>query len=95
MHSMEDGEFNYFLKQVIDSEGLSDKAEGITRLVLAKGIEVLSEKQRYVFQTEVIDEYTVQECDRCGNDVPWSEMFDAVTEDGLCGWCRQLSDHDD
>jgi hypothetical protein len=91
----EDDGFRDFLKQIVDMEHLEGPALGVTKQVIEKGEESLSEKQNHVFKKYVIDEYTVQECSRCGHDIPWPEMYDAATEHGMCNWCWHMTQKDD
>lgn len=86
---IEDDSFNEFLQTLVDAGRLEGAALGITKLVIDKGIESLSEKQKYVFQTQVIDEYTVDECMRCGHAIPWSEMYLAL-DSGMCSYCEHM-----
>jgi hypothetical protein len=74
---------------------LEGAAEGITKKVIAEGDEALSEKQRYVFQTQVLNEYVTDECSRCGSNIPWSEMHAAYDNGGMCNWCEHMSSKDD
>ena len=88
-------DFNAFLRELIDTNRLSDsKEEGIAKLVIDKGFESLSDKQKYVFE-EAISHYVYDECKRCGIEIPWCEMSAAEDNGGLCSWCQQLSSHDD
>ncbi|MCW7553669.1 hypothetical protein NX722_13730 [Endozoicomonas gorgoniicola] len=86
----DDDGFNDFLQQIVESEGLEEAAEGITRKVIAEGRESLSKKQEYVFQTRVVDEFGTGDCKRCGEDIPWSEMYAANENGCLCGWCAHM-----
>ncbi len=91
----EDDGFNDFLQQIIDMDHLEGAALGITKLVIEKGEDALSEKQKYVFQKQVLDEFTTSGCSRCGSDIPWSEMYDAATEHGMCNYCWHMTQKDD
>ncbi|MBF6643905.1 hypothetical protein [Chryseobacterium indologenes] len=87
-------DFNDFLKDLIDNKRLSDsKEEGIALLVIDKGFESLTNKQKFVFE-KAIDYYIYEECTRCGCEIPWSEMSAAEDNGGMCSWCQQLSRHD-
>jgi len=91
----EDNDFKLFLQQLVDNKHLEGVELGITKLVIDKGIESLSEKQQFVFQKEVLDEYVVEECKRCQISIPWSEMYEAGTDHGLCNYCWHMSDKED
>ncbi|MFC1503726.1 hypothetical protein ACFL53_05255, partial [Pseudomonadota bacterium] len=90
-----DDGFSDFLGQLIDMEHLEGAALGITKLVIDKGEDALSTKQKFVFKKEVLDPYTVSECSRCASNIPWSEMYDAATEHGLCNYCWHMTTKDD
>lgn len=92
---MDDDGFKEFLQQVVDHGGLEGAALGIAKLVIDKGEQALSEKQQYVFKTQVLDEFTVSACERCSSPIPWSEMYDAATEHGLCNYCWHMTGKDD
>lgn len=92
--SGEDG-FEDFLRELIDGDHLEGAALGITKLVISKGEDSLSEKQKHVFRSQVMNEYVVDECKRCSNDIPWSEMMEAHDNGNLCGWCAHMSAKDD
>lgn len=83
-----EGLFGY-LKELISSNRLEDKESGIAKLAIDKGCEVLSPKQRYVFD-KIVENYCVSSCSRCGSDIPWPEMLDALDNGGLCGYCRHV-----
>ena len=82
----EDGGFSEYLTYLVENGHLEGAALGIAKLVIDKGEEALSPKQKYVFHEHVIKPNTVSECMRCGNDIPWSEMIEAV-DSKLCGYC--------
>ena len=87
-------DFNDFVKEIMDNKRFSDsKEEGIASLVIDKGFDSLSEKQKFVFE-KAISYFVYDECSRCGNDIPWSEMSAAEDNGGMCSWCQQLSGHD-
>jgi pimeloyl-CoA synthetase len=91
--SLDDEGYSDFLSEIVDL--LDEPAKGITLLVIDKGEVALSEKQRQVFQKFVIQEYVTEECSRCGGNIPWSEMFDAHDNDGLCSWCLKMESNED
>lgn len=86
-HMEEDDGFTDFLKELIGSERLEGAAAGIAKRALDKGTDLLSPKQRFVFERDVIREYSKEGCSRCGSNIPWSEMFASLDNDGLCSHC--------
>lgn len=60
----DDNSLNELLKILIDREYLKGAALGITKLVISKGVNTLSEKQKDVFQEFVIKKYK-RECPFC------------------------------
>jgi len=85
----QEDDFNGFLQELIKSDRLESKEEGITKLVLDKGYDALSQKQKYVFD-KMIGDNTVQECERCACDIPWSEMLEALDNGGYCNYCQHM-----
>lgn len=86
-------DFNSFLHEVIVGNHLEPTALGITKLVIDKGFESLTSKQKHVF-LDAIHHHYYDECNRCSNDIPWSEMYVAEISNGQCSWCVKLSDND-
>jgi hypothetical protein len=87
--------FYDFLQELIENKRLSDaKEEGIAKLVIDKGFDSLSEKQKFVFEKS-IDPYVFDKCKRCGCEIPWCEMSAAEDNGNLCSWCQQLGSKDD
>jgi hypothetical protein len=61
---------------------------GITKQVIDKGEDSLSEKQKYVFNNEVLKNYESKSCNLCACEIPWSEMYQALDNGGYCGYCE-------
>lgn len=57
--------------------------------MLDKGYESLSEKQKFVFNL-MINDNIINECQKCGIDIPWCEMLDALNNGNLCNYCRHI-----
>lgn len=87
--------FENFLSEVINAGHLDGKALGITKQVIEKGQDSLSDKQEYVFKKEVVREFISMKCGRCGNGIPWSEMYAASGNGGFCGYCAHMMSKDD
>lgn len=88
MREEEDKEFRTFLQQLVDTGDLRNSAaEGIAKLVIDKGEDVLSEKQRFVFDRDVVKAYTGT-CDECGQRVPWSQAYEYFHSPGRCADCE-------
>jgi hypothetical protein len=92
---VDDEGFHDFLREVLDSGQLDQAATGITRLVIDKGEDALSDKQKHVFKKYVLDAFTTKECRRCHLEIPWSEMLEAHDNGGLCSWCVKMESNED
>jgi hypothetical protein len=87
-------DFNNFIQELLDNKRLNDsKEEGIVKLIIDKGFDSLTDKQKFVFE-QAISHYVYEECSRCGEDIPWSEMSAAEDNGGQCSWCQQLGRDD-
>jgi hypothetical protein len=75
--AIDDAGFTAFLREVLDTGELHPTAEGITKLVINQGEDALSSKQKEVFERYVLDQFVTDECERCGSNIPWSEMMPA------------------
>lgn len=82
-------DFNGFVEELIKSSRLEGKEAGIAKQMLDKGYDSLSEKQKFVFD-KAIENYTIDECQRCGEDIPWCEMFEALDNGGYCSYCQHV-----
>lgn len=90
---MLDNEYNNslieFLRQLLNNDELSGPIEGITKKILADGIDSLKGKQRPVIES-FVENYTRNiECERCGNG-NISELADYIfiSENGFCPMCE-------
>jgi hypothetical protein len=81
-----------FLEELIKRDCLEAAALGITKKVFVEGIESLSIRQRYVFDTYVIQEFATEKCEQCCSPVPWNEMMAAYDNGGYCDYCWQMHD---
>ena len=79
--------FKGFIQGLIDLHKLNETAEGISKLVLDKGYNTLSEKQKKVFDIAIKQQY-VDECKGCHCTIPFSEMLEALDNGGYCGACQ-------
>lgn len=78
-----------FVEELIDSNRLEGMEAGIAKLMLDKGYDSLSEKQRYIFDKS-IENHTIGEYQRCGVDIPWCEMLETFVNGGYCGYCQHM-----
>ncbi len=87
-------EFIQFINELISQNRFSDNKEvGISKLVIEKGFETLTEKQKFVFKN-AISHYVQDECSRCRLEIPWSEMSATEHNGGMCSWCEQMTRND-
>jgi hypothetical protein len=93
-HMDTDREYEDFLQEIVDGEHLEGAALGITKLVIDKGEDALTDKQRFVFNRDVKQEFITEECSRCGCEIPWCEMY-AAYDTKVCGWCAHHMAKDD
>ena len=82
-------DFEGFVQDLINSGRLEEKEAGIAKRMLDKCYDSLSEKQRYVFD-KAIENNSVKECKRCGCDIPWCEMLEALDNGGFCNYCQHM-----
>ena len=90
-----DFSFQSYLNKLINLEMISDDtAAGIAKQVIDKGVDSLSDKQEYRLITKgLLPGNYIPYCDRCGEEIPWSEMLYAL-DDSLCSYCRHISQKD-
>ena len=78
-------EYVYFLKQLISGKKFEGPVLRIARQVVDKGLDSLSRIQAATLEI-VINPLITEECNSCGNDIPWSEMYQAINS-GRCLAC--------
>jgi hypothetical protein len=83
----EEHEMNEFLELLVDNGHLEGSALGITKQVIDKGVNSLSEKQKYVFDNEVLKEYVSNGCSICSGNIVWYEQYQALENGGRCSSC--------
>src|SRR5690625_3444155 len=65
-------------------------AKGVARQIVAQGTQKLTERQIYtIIHKGLLPHNYVESCERCGEPIPWEEMFFAL-DDNLCSYCRHL-----
>ncbi|MBR1928530.1 MAG: hypothetical protein IJ834_02175 [Paludibacteraceae bacterium] len=82
-------DFEGFVQDLISTGRIEGKEAGIAKLMLDKGYDALSDKQKYVFD-KMINENSVEECKRCAIDIPWCEMLEALENGGYCNYCQHM-----
>ena len=82
-------DFEGFVQDLINTGRIEEKEAGIAKLMLDKGYDALSDKQKYVFD-KMINENSVEECKRCAIDIPWCEMLEALENGGYCNYCQHM-----
>ena len=87
-------DFKGFLEQLISSGRTEGKEAGIAKFFIDNNYESLSDKQKYVLD-RMIDENSIKECERCGSDIPWCEMLEALDNGGYCNYCQHMMEKDD
>lgn len=90
-------DFNIYLEELIDANLIEDEvALGISKYILSNGARGLSDKQWYVFLEKGLIPNYVEYCERCAEEIPWTEMLGTVyiNEDDLCGYCHHISSKD-
>lgn len=93
----EEEDFKDYVSQLLELKMLDGtEVNGIAKLIVSKGIKSLSEKQLYTFAVHGIHQhYYVEECKRCGGEIPWDDMIQASTEYGRHSYCQHVEDKDE
>ncbi len=81
-------DLNEFLEKLIADELLEGAVLGITRQCMAQGVDSLTMRQLEVFDRG-IKKFITRYCQRCGrSDIPFSDMYIAYENKGLCDYCN-------
>jgi hypothetical protein len=84
----EEVEFNSFLEELVKTGDLrGTAAEGIAKYILAEGKEKLSEKQKFVFEPDILKKFSAT-CEECYQSIPWSEAYEFYHSPGRCAACQ-------
>lgn len=78
-------------KNCWESQQLNDIQAGVTRQVIAQGYDSLTDKQKKVFDY-IVNTMLNMTCSRCGTPIPLSEISEALTNGGLCGYCVHIKE---
>ncbi|WP_207695520.1 hypothetical protein DOK67_0000151 [Enterococcus sp. DIV0212c] len=95
---MQEDDFVGYVDEILQAGQLIDSpaSVGIAKQIISNdGIETLSLSQLETFIKYGIDtdQNYLRRCDRCDNELPWSEMsYGAFI--GLCSYCQQMESHD-
>jgi hypothetical protein len=92
---MEEGEVVEILSYLTEYDELDGVARGIALQVIEKGMRSLIGNQIAVYDRQIRAKFLKIQCKRCGEELPTSEILEALTEgDGRCSWCRKLETDD-
>jgi len=75
------------LRHLADTGRVDGAAAGIVRQVLARGESGLSERQEYVFHTQVREKYLLRVCELCGDLIPATDLVASWDNGGYCAGC--------
>ena len=75
------------LRHLADTGQIDGAAAGIVRQVLARGEAGLSERQEYVFHTQVREKYLLRVCELCGDLIAAPELIASWGNGGYCAGC--------
>jgi hypothetical protein len=81
-----------FLRRLIDDGQLEKAALGITKQVIDRGDDSLSQNQKDVFKRDVLDVFVTAECKCCCGKVRWFEIYQAYRNGGYCEDCAYTFD---
>jgi hypothetical protein len=84
-------EFARFLEELIESDRFEGAEIGVAKMVIHGRYSELSDKQLWVLQNSV-EQYVTKDCKCCGVTIPWSEMYHAIDNGGLCFYCWKKFD---
>ena len=86
-HADEDDGLSEFLSELLEGDFLDGAAAGITRQVLDRGLDSLTEKQKFVFDRDVMQPFGNKPCEICQSEIPMSEKAHALENGGMCNYC--------
>src|SRR5262245_21977071 len=85
-----DAELKAILQHLVDNELIEGPARGITRQVVARGEKGLSERQEYVFNTQVRAQFINRACRLCEELIPLAEVVASWGNGDLCANCARI-----
>lgn len=85
--------FSGYLSKLVELDDLTDPTlVGITKKVIADGVDSLSAKQKYRFDKDVMGQFPQPKCERCRELIPFNEAYEYIHERSLCGSCQHTWD---
>ena len=91
-HQQRLDDYNEYLAKLVEYGDIEGDAAGITKAVIANGIESLSAKQRYLFDKQVGEPFAQPQCEQCEELIPWDEAYEHIHEQSLCSGCQHTYD---
>jgi hypothetical protein len=78
------------LRELLADGQIQGPAAGVTRQLLARGENSLSDRQEWVFSTQVREKYIDRICELCEQRIPVSEVRESWSNGGYCGICARI-----
>ena len=80
-------EFSSFIHELINNEILEHSAEiGVANYIDKNGTNLLSDPQIKVLKI-ILNKYANENCNRCGTNIPLSEIIESLDNGGYCNSC--------
>jgi hypothetical protein len=86
----DDAALNEVLQHLVESGSLEGPAKGIARQVIARGEKSLSERQEWVFNSQVRARYLYRTCRLCEELIPLPEVTASLDNGDLCASCARI-----
>lgn len=90
----EDDFINY-LKDLLSFEMITNNEIDVVKKVISNNFSKISDSEKEIFLENVITYNYVDECERCGEIIPWCEMIPALHNGGYCSYCQHMMEKDD
>ncbi len=78
------------LRQLVKAKQLERSAAGVARQVLARGEKSLSDRQQWVFRSQVSEKYIDRICELCEQVIHLSEVTGSWGNGGYCAVCARI-----
>ncbi|PLX01108.1 MAG: hypothetical protein C0594_14395 [Marinilabiliales bacterium] len=88
--------FIIFLKELVDHGYLDHPTEiGVAKYIISNGTESLTRSQRKVLKEQIMKKFPQNDCELCGEPIPYDELLESYDNGGYCSRCKHNLDKED
>lgn len=91
----DEDDFINYLEDLLFFKMIPNDEIDIVKKVVSDDFNNISDFEKEIFLENIIKYNYVDECERCGEVIPWCEMIPALDNGGYCSYCQHMMEKDD